>query len=126
MSNTTFIVVKTQFQGIHRYTGAPDEVAFLRQPHRHMFYVELEMQVFNNDRELEFLLVKKSLDNFIKLNYGMIDLGNKSCEMIAEEIQKWAKKYYYLDAHQYPNVSFRKVNVKVFEDNENGCYLKED
>ena len=42
------IVVRTSFEGIHQYTNAPEEVDFLRHPHRHMFYVEAEIEVIDH------------------------------------------------------------------------------
>ena len=119
MPNITFIVVRTQFEGIHWYPNAPDEVDFLKNPHRHMFHVEVEIEVFHDDRELEFILVKRELDKFLK---SIKAINSGSCEIIAEMIQTFLKAQY---PYYSMNGTDRCVNVKVFEDGENGAYVKE-
>ena len=42
---------------------------------------------------------------------GTIELNNKSCEMIADDIHAWIKE-------NYPG---RDCAIEVSEDNENGC-----
>jgi len=120
MPNIKFIIVRTQFEGIHCYPNAPEEVAFLKNPHRHMFHVEAEIEVFHDDRELEFIIVKRKLDEFLA---SFKDINSGSCEMIACKIQSFIKKTY----PYYNNMgkTERYVNVKVFEDGENGAYIKE-
>lgn len=107
------IVVKTQFEAIHCWPECPiKEVAFLKNPHRHVFYVIVKWVVNHNDRDKEFIIMKRELDRFIHLtlfripenNFG-IDLGRMSCEDIADHIHK-----------AFPDCCF----VSVFEDNENG------
>lgn len=114
------IIVKTDFEGIHCYPKAPDEVKFLRVPHRHVFHVEVEVETFHEDREIEFIKLKHELDQKIDLDYGKVDLGTTSCEQIAVNLQTWIKKRYEPYHH-----NTRKVNVKVFEDLENGAFVKE-
>ena len=109
------IVVRTQFEGTHRYPDAPDEVAFLRYPHRHVFHVELQIEVYHDDRELEFIIVKRDLDAYIKWMFeSCID---KSCEAMAELIRSYAHERWG---------EHRLVNVGVFEDGENGAWVRED
>lgn len=121
--NITFIVVKNTFEGIHYYPQAPDEVKYLRQPHRHIFHIESEIEVFHDDRELEFIMVKHRIDEFFDL-YS--ELKSMSCEMIANKLQRHLKTMYPLPAEYKINGrDTRIVNVKVFEDGENGVYVKE-
>lgn len=123
------ITVRTQLEGIHCYPSAPEEVAFLRHPHRHIFHVSAEIEVFHDDRELEFILVKRSIDEFLK---GMPELKNASCEMIAKSIREFLKEKYPLPEkimfRSVPGQTMtphRLVNIKVSEDGENGVYLRE-
>jgi len=118
--NKTFIIVKTQFEGMHCYPEAPGEVSFLRSPHRHIFYIEAEIEVFHEDRELEFILVKRDLN----VQLASIQLKNWSCETIAKVLQDYLKERYPVPAELNLDRT-RYVNVKVFEDNENGAYLRE-
>lgn len=106
-----YIIVKTQFEGFHNWPDAPQQVAFLRHPHRHVFYVEAVIPI-ESDRQLEFFMVKDQLDDFIGYEFGT-DLGSTSCETMAELIGEFARKTY--------EVSY--VSVKVSEDNENGSIV---
>lgn len=123
----TGIYVQTQFEGIHCYPEAPKGVEFLKNPHRHIFYVSIEMEVTHADRELEFILVKRDLDTYIERSS---ELGGKSCETIARDIQDYLKNRYPIDRteffeRQVPLRHNRKVNVMVKEDNENGGFVRE-
>ena len=84
MTNT-YIKIRTQFEGFHRYPDAGEvdkRIEFLESVHRHMFKVEVKIGVGHLDRELEFFLVKWALQEFIREG----DHNFKSCEMIAKEI----------------------------------------
>lgn len=122
--NITFITVKTQFEGIHCYPNAPAEVAFLRQPHRHIFHVEAEIEVFHDDRELEFIMVKHRINQFFGLYQ---ELKSMSCEMIAEKLQDHLKQLYPVPDKLKNDCGphSRIINIRISEDGENGVYLME-
>lgn len=107
------ITVQTSFEDLHCWPDAPDEVAFLRNPHRHVFMVTVEMEVFHNDREVEFIMLKRKIDQFISEDLGLKNL-TKSCESIAERIGHYLRNEYGFD---------RDLNVSVFEDGENGATI---
>lgn len=123
------IFVTTQFEGFHRYAAAPDEVAFLRQPHRHMFHVEVQIVVFHDDRELEFIMVKRQLNDIVASVAAREDAG--SCEQIAECILKALAHrlpFYIGPEERDPNVHgiairYRQCQVTVSEDGENGAIV---
>lgn len=104
------IIVKTQREFIHRYKNAPEEVAFLRNYHRHMLHIEVELSVTHEERELEFFMVQrrvnKCLDECIKLQYV-----DSSCESVAQELADWLQDLYGTD---------REIAVKILEDGEVG------
>ncbi len=110
------ITVKAYKSGTHCWPEAPQAVEFLRNEHRHVFHVEAEIQVFHDDRDLEFFLVQrylnKALDEIFAVNNKRI-----SCEEIANELR------IKLEA-RYPGG--RKINVRVSEDGENGVWLVDD
>lgn len=114
------IEVKTQFEGLHCWPDAPDEVKFLSHTHRHMFHVVLRIPVNHNDRELEFVMVKRELEKFINDRYSWPDapmaLGRMSCEDVAISIATWARVKYGRTG----------IEVGVFEDGENGCWVEDD
>lgn len=109
------IYITTQFEGIHRYLDAPESVSFLRNYHRHLFKVKLQIEVFHNERDIEFILFKHEIDKYIQ-TYLQHNKTNLSCESIAEWIlQKVTTKY-----------TDREVICEVSEDGENGAILKNE
>ena len=116
------VEVKTQFEGLHCWPEAPDEVGFLRNMHRHMFHVVLRIPVEHSDRDVEFIMAKHNLDKFVKEEYGcdgsIYNLGRTSCEEIARSVLDWAHREYGIKPW------CGNVSVGVFEDNENGCWLE--
>jgi len=111
---STFIYIQTQFIATHYWKDAPDDVAFLKNPHRHIFHVRVDFEVKHNDREIEFFQEKKLLDWHIHYEYKN-NLGQKSCEMVAAEI------FYFLQVCDMP-----VVKVECNEDGENGAYVTGD
>jgi hypothetical protein len=110
---TNNISVKFQKEGIHKYPAAltdPNlaDVAFLGNPHRHMFFFQVDIQVFHNDRDIEFIQFKRWLESLY--SEGTLQLDYKSCEMLSDEL-----------AHainvKYPK---RDIKISIMEDNENG------
>lgn len=109
-------------EGIHRYpaaledpklkTGDEYDVSFLGHPHRHIFYFKVYIEVFHDDRDIEFIQFKRWLNNLY--GQGKLQLDYKSCEMIAEDL------YLKINA-RYPG---REVWIEVSEDNENGTFVK--
>lgn len=105
------IWVTWQKEGIHCYPAAAklQGVEFLQHPHRHMFHFKVKLEVFHDDRDVEFILLKRELEN--KFDVG--DINYKSCEMLAYNVMD------YIRTH-YPN---RNATVDVSEDGENGAEL---
>ena len=105
------IIIKTQFVGLHQWSSAPDEVAFLRNLHRHQFRVRTIIGV-TYSRQLEFFMVKKKLDDYIQCSL-LNELHNNSemsCEDLALKIQGFLQSCYGSD-----------VKVLVSEDGEVGA-----
>ena len=115
------IWVTFQREGIHKYPGADTDpslatgdeydVSFLGYPHRHIFHFKVAIQVFHNDRDIEFIQFKRWLENSFR--DGVMQLDHKSCEMISDEL------YMYI-ASRYPN---RDIEITVSEDGENGATI---
>ena len=108
-------------EGIHKYpaaledpalaTGDEYDVSFLGYPHRHIFHFRVQIEVFHNDRDIEFIQFKRWLENMFA--DGTVQLDYKSCEMISDEL-------YEKISNKYPG---RFVEISVAEDNENGCSI---
>lgn len=101
-----FIVIKTQFEAIHCWPDCPfDDVSFLRNPHRHIFHVVLKFET-KADRQFEFIRVKRDVESFLNKKFVGRDLGETSCETIAQTLLR-----------KFSDSCF----ASVFEDNENGA-----
>jgi hypothetical protein len=114
---TRWIEVSFQKEGIHKYPAALDDpklsdVSFLGYPHRHIFHFYVRLEVEHNDRDVEFILFKRELENLFE--QGTMQCDYKSCEMLAEDLIKYIQE-------KYPK---RDITVKVYEDNENGAILE--
>lgn len=105
------IFVTFQKEGIHRYPDAPEGAEFLKSPHRHIFHFRVTIEVFHNDRDIEFILFKRALENLYKESVLLVDY--KSCEMLAEDLINYISE-------KYPS---RTISVEVSEDGENGATL---
>lgn len=115
------IFVRFQKEGIHMYpaaatdpalkTGDEYDVSFLGTPHRHIFHFEVTVEVFHNDRDIEFIQFKRWLENLYA--GGTLELNYKSCEMISDDL-------YEQIATRYPG---RNIVISVSEDNENGAVI---
>jgi hypothetical protein len=106
----TSIWVTSQFVGFHRWVNAPDDVAFLRSYHRHVFHVKVHIPVTHQDRDVEFFTFKKRLDAYLSVAFHETKF-DQSCEMIAEKI---------LGAFDCASV------VEVSEDGENGAIVSRE
>lgn len=109
----TFIEVRHRYEGIHCWPSAPAAVSFLQSPHRHEFHLRARIEVKHDDRELEFILVKRKIKFFIFSMYPM-DLGSRSCEQMACDILNFLASEYGGE---------RAIEVEVSEDGENGAVV---
>ena len=116
-SASRMIWVTFRKEGIHCYPAALTDpkladVSFLGHPHRHIFYFRVSIQVFHDDREIEFIQFKRWLEGLY--DNDTLQLDYKSCEMIADDL-------YIKIADKYP---MRDVIIEVSEDGENGCQIE--
>jgi hypothetical protein len=116
-SASRMIWVTFSKEGIHCYPAALTDpqladVSFLGHPHRHIFYFRVSIQVFHDDREIEFIQFKRWLEGLY--DNDTLQLDYKSCEMIADDL-------YIKVADKYP---MRDVTIEVSEDGENGCLIE--
>jgi hypothetical protein len=102
------VYATTRFEGFHRWPDAPDEVAFLRDRHRHVFHVRAEASVSHGDRDVEFILLKRAVDRTVGAIKYEYDTSTWSCEQWAECLLGRLK----LD------------RVEVSEDGENGAIVE--
>lgn len=104
------IFVTFRKEGIHCYPDAPTSVDFLKHPHRHMFHFKVSLEVFHNDREVEFIIFKRWIESLY--SDSILQLSYNSCEMISDDLAAQINTY-------YPG---RDFSIEVSEDGENGSY----
>ena len=90
------IEVTDSFLGTHFWKDCPfEEVAFLKHEHHHDFIVKASCVVVHDDRDIEFLRVRKAIRKFMSSNYvkqyEIIRFCGRSCEMISTEITEFLK-----------------------------------
>ena len=108
-------------EGIHKYPAALDDpklatgdkfdVSFLGHPHRHIFHFKVAIEVFHDDRDIEFIQFKRWLE---ELYEGELNVDYKSCEMMADDLYEKVNS-------RYPG---RTVHIDISEDGENGCHIQ--
>ena len=111
------IWVTFQKEGVHQYPAALADpkladVSFLGYPHRHMFHFKVWIEVFHDDRDLEFIQFKRQCETW--LGDGTLELNDKSCEMISDDL-------YEVITRRWPD---REIWIEVSEDGENGSLAK--
>ena len=107
------IIVKLNIEGLHRWKDCDiEEVMYLKNLHRHLFFIRVIKDVSHNDRDIEIIKFKKSIIDYLNYrwyddNYKCLMFNNMSCENIAKDLYK----------------KFKASLVEVLEDNENGALI---
>lgn len=108
------VFVTFQLEGLHHWPECPfEEVAYLRDLHRHMFHFKATKRVTHSDRDVEFIMLKHQMIEHLEEEYWDDDqkclmFGSMSCEMIGKELIE----------------KFDLTEIEVSEDGENGAILK--
>lgn len=117
MTSQKYIWVTFQKKGLHKYPAAQSDetlqdVSYLGHIHRHLFKFKVSIEIFHNDRELEFHQFLNWLENLY--TESVLSLDFKSCEMLSDDL-------YRLIAQKFPG---RNCVIEVSEDGECGatCY----
>lgn len=103
------IEIELNLPGLHYWPGASSfrEVDYLQYPHRHVFCFQLGFNVTHANRDLEFIITRNAVEKHLRMlywsdKYNLLDFGEMSCEMIAEELKE----------------AFKASKVRVGEDKE--------
>ena len=105
---TTSVFITTRFEGFHCWPEAPEQVSFLRDMHRHVFHVRLEVEVGHQDRDVEYILLKRDVDSYIEKIRKTPVTDTWSCETWASVLLE----------------QFQAMSVEVSEDGENGAVCR--
>lgn len=111
---TKKIWVTFQRKGLHKFPAAASDpaladVSYLGYPHRHLFKFKVTIQVWHDDREIEF----HQFLNWVESLYDdkVLELDFMSCEMIADALAEKIQA-------RYPG---RSLMIDVSEDGECGA-----
>lgn len=100
------VVVKLQHELLHSWPECPHEqVAFLRNAHRHVLHITARKEVSHPDREIEIIMLKGKMVDWLWMNFPSKILCRASCEDVALFLME----------------EFRLESCQVLEDGENGA-----
>lgn len=107
-ASITVVYCTVLFEGIHCWPTCPfEEVKYLRDPHRHIFHIKASKEVFHDDRDVEFIMLKHKVETYLKTAFPDGQMGATSCEMLGRILME----------------AFDLVQVEVSEDGENGAII---
>lgn len=108
----SFIFVRFQVPGFHCWKDATGDRAYLATRHRHLFHVEIKLQVYHDDREVEL----HDLSDFCRKAFPGGEMGGLSCEMMAQGLlQRLIEQY-----------GDRSMQISISEDGECGAIVVHD
>lgn len=108
-----WVFCTVQREKLHKWDGAVklEEVSYLANLHRHVFHFKVTVEVFHDDREIEFIMLKHRVEKIVDKWPAVVG----SCETMAEdlfvELNRDAKKE-------------RHYRIEVSEDGENGAVFE--
>lgn len=110
MTTYPVAIVRFDVPGFHCWPEAPGARNYLAQRHRHLFHVEVQLELRHHEREVEF----HDLLDFARERMPGGEMEGRSCETMASELLHHIHE-------RYPG---RTVRVSVFEDGEVGASLE--
>lgn len=103
------ILINLRFEGIHCWSTCDVETEmYLRFPHRHIFHIQMQIEVSHNNRDIEIIALKRRVLSFLLKKFPDRDLGEMSCEDLCELLL----------------LEFSANYVSVLEDGENGATIQ--
>ena len=122
MNRKQFVYCTFQLEGYHRYpdadkhphtaTGDDMDVSHLALRHMHYFNFKVWVQVNHDNRDIEFIQLRRKL---LKLyQHNTLELDGKSCEMLSNDLYEILHEW-------YPN---SEIRIDVSEEGINGSYTE--
>lgn len=100
-----------QQEGFHSYEEANESHSYLRDRHRHVFHFKVSVSVRHNNRDIEFIELKETLQKHFA---EPMFINDQSCEQLAERAIEFVNTVY-----NEPDL----IEVEVSEDGENGAIV---
>lgn len=105
----TTVFASLTFEATHNWPQCNiKEVEYLKHEHRHVFHITAYVEVSHDDRDVEFIVLKHRIKDYLEEFYPENKLGATSCEMLASELVE----------------AFNLVKCIVSEDGENGAVVE--
>jgi len=105
---TKLVFAKVLFEATHNWPGCNiEEVSYLKHEHRHVFHITAYAEVNHDDRDIEFIVLKHRIQEYLLFNFPEHKLGSTSCEMLADRLIN----------------AFQLSKCIVSEDGENGVEI---
>lgn len=93
MPLTLFVRVRAQVEGLHHWPDAEPPDAYLAQPHRHLFVIDLQIGVRHDDRDIEINALSRWLTALLPTfaaapdrREAPLDFATLSCEQLATRV----------------------------------------
>lgn len=117
---TKRVIVTFREAGLHKWSGAPENVIYLKYVHRHLFHWRVEVGVEHSDRQVEFHTLLEAAQQCAKemeAKTGWAPNGkdpvNWSCEQRAEKLIK-----------DLTELNYAVLAVECWEDGECGARVE--
>lgn len=116
MIEAVYVEALVRVPGVHCWPAAPEHVAHLRDPHRHLFVIRARklVRAADDGRQIEFITFGVEIEQRLRASFppatgmpGAIDFGISACETIAS----WLL------------IHFDLSRCGVWEDDENGAIV---
>lgn len=105
----TLAFVRFTAPGFHCWIDAPEDRAYLRALHRHLFHIEVRLELFHDERDVEY----HNLLDYARSCFDEENHGGKSCETMARALAD-------MIGAKWPG---RWLQVLVDEDGECGAII---
>lgn len=88
---TQYVICAVEVEGFHCWPGAPENLDYLQNRHRHVFQIRMAFEVTHGDREIEINLQQSKIKRYLRAKYASDQeeacaFGAMSCEQIAAEL----------------------------------------
>jgi len=111
-----YVYFTATVEGLHNYPNAKGVESYLKNIHRHNFIFKGSLQVFIDDREIEFIDAKREFVQALNKTFGSpCDFKSRSCEELCNVLLEFL-------VAKFGNK--RDYYVEVSEDGENGAVKK--
>lgn len=108
-----YVITSNKIDGMHCWKDAPEKFNYLKNEHRHIFYIRCWFSVTDTDREIEINEQQSIIERAVKKHYGnAIGTGAYFGGMSCEDIARWCIE------------QFGCVACEVLEDGFGGAYVR--